>query len=107
MIKDKIKLIKCPKCGYEYHPAEIFFPDDILGKPNQIIRNENNEIEFITGDNPELTNQFVCYNCETMLEIEAKVSYKCNVNSMYDFTEDYSSPILENNNLELEETNLF
>ena len=31
-------VIKCPHCGYEYVPAEIFMLGDFLGKPTDLIR---------------------------------------------------------------------
>lgn len=35
MIKQdkKLELIICPKCGREYLPAEIYYPNEFLGKP--------------------------------------------------------------------------
>ena len=43
-------IIKCPKCGYEYLASEIFYPEDLLGTCNNIIRDENGKI--LSWNNP-------------------------------------------------------
>ena len=42
MIKKNV--IKCPHCGCEYLPAEVFYPKYLLGKPFNIIRDEEGTI---------------------------------------------------------------
>ena len=51
---NKNLVIKCPKCGYEYLPAEIFFPDVLLGEPSNIIRDEEGKVEFFEGNSMNL-----------------------------------------------------
>ena len=78
MTKDFV-IIKCPKCGYEYTAAEVFFPKDLLGYPNNIIRDDNGKILLVEGKQPALTETYICDNCETTFKaqlcIEAKTSY--------------------------------
>ena len=64
MTKDFI-VIKCPKCGYEYVAAEIFFPKDLLGKPNNIIRDDKGHIILVEGEQPCLTEEYECEHCKT------------------------------------------
>ena len=68
------KVIKCPKCGHEYLPAEVFYRDDLLGRPENIIRTENGTIELFTGENPNYEESFICDNCGTKVE---KLGYTC------------------------------
>ena len=33
MINEKLEKIICPKCGREYLPAEIYYPNFFFGRP--------------------------------------------------------------------------
>ncbi len=91
---NKNLVIKCPKCGYEYLPAEIFFPDTLLGEPSNIIRDEEGKVEFFEGNSMNLKEEFVCYNCDCTFIVEAKVSFNTKINSkVIDFNEDYITTI--------------
>ena len=39
-----MKVIKCPYCGAEFLPSEIYLRDYFLGKANTVIRNDKNNI---------------------------------------------------------------
>ena len=41
------KVIKCPHCGREYLPVEIFYPASFFGKPTTVYRDEQGKIENI------------------------------------------------------------
>lgn len=69
MTKDFI-ILKCPKCGYEYLASEIFYPDDILGKPNNIIRDDKGHIILVEGEQPHSSELFECYNCGTTFKAD-------------------------------------
>ena len=60
MSKKDTPIIKCPICGYEYLPAEIFFADEFLGDPGEIIRPMGKEIDCYLGDGMKLAEDFVC-----------------------------------------------
>ena len=45
----QLRVIKCPTCGYEYLPAEIYMPNDFLGKPNNLMRDEHGKIIGFNG----------------------------------------------------------
>lgn len=78
MVQDYIK-IKCPKCGYEYVAAEIFYPQELLGKPNNIIRDDSGNVILIEGECPHFTESYECDNCgttfNTTLYIKAESKY--------------------------------
>ena len=83
MTKD-FTIIKCPKCGREYVAAEIFMPSDLLGKPNNIIRDDDGKIILCEGEQPELKEEYTCDNCGTTFEAFLHIeSY-----SRYNKTED-------------------
>ena len=47
----KKNTIRCPHCGCEYLPAEIYLPNDFLGYPTNIIKDEKGEILGLLGPN--------------------------------------------------------
>lgn len=95
-------VIKCPKCGYEYLPAEIFLPDVLLGKPNDILRDEKGRIEYFGGESISLQEEFTCENCDVHFKVNADISFKCEYDSKIDFDEDYETTIYKNR-IKLEE----
>lgn len=75
MKKDEITKIVCPHCGCEYLPSEIFIPDTLLGKPKQIVKNVNGEIQYYDGIMPDNNESYVCDNCGKKFNVVAHVSY--------------------------------
>lgn len=85
MEKEKVIVVKCPHCGYEYLPCEIFFPDEFLGQATNIIRDESGKILFWDGDSMNLKEEFVCDNCGTPFSIEGQITFKTKENKdMFD-----------------------
>jgi DNA-directed RNA polymerase subunit RPC12/RpoP len=105
MNKDLI-LITCPVCGQQYLPSEIFFPDDLLGKPTEIVKDDSGRVEFFLGDEPNLTEDYVCDNCGSRLKINANISYKVDL-VPNEFEEEYVTTFKRPKKLKLEESSLF
>lgn len=106
MLERELKYIICPVCGQEYLPAEIFFPDDLIGKPTEIVKNTSGKIDFYLGDDPNFDEYYICDNCGTKLKIHANVSYK--IDTAEDtFNEEYVSKFERPKKLILEESSLF
>lgn len=40
-------IIKCPHCGAEFVPSEIFMPGELIGKANKVIKDPNNRILYV------------------------------------------------------------
>ena len=105
-MKNKVKIIKCPKCGYEYLPAEIFYPDTLLGHPKDIIRTLDGKIDFYNDTAGEFEEEYICDNCDTTFTVTASINFDTAINVNHDFSSDYSSTIYKDRII-LEETNLF
>jgi predicted nucleic-acid-binding Zn-ribbon protein len=90
-MEDKIK-IKCPHCGCEYLPAEIYYPDSFLGKPTDIIRNKNGKIDFYSGSSCDLSEEFTCLNCGTTFSIQGNIVFTVKElgNNDEEMSEDYT-----------------
>lgn len=91
----KNKIIRCPHCGYEYVPSEIFYPDTILGKAKDIIRDESGHIEFYLGDKPMYVEEYICDNCEKSFIVQADINFITSTDSI-DFDSDFKTSIYEN-----------
>lgn len=94
MIEDKeVQTLKCPKCGYEYLPGEIFIPNNFVGKPTDISRTFDGKIKYFDGLDMDPDETYVCDHCGTPLKIHAEVSFKVTVDSKRDFSSDYTSSL--------------
>lgn len=85
-------VIRCPKCGAEYLPAEIFV-DDLLGNPTNITKDENGKIEFYTGEPMSFVEEYECDICGCKFIIKGNVSFETEVKE--DLADDYESVIYE------------
>lgn len=70
-----MKKIKCPECGAEYLPAEIFYPDEFLGTPKNIEKDIIGNIMYFGGRDMNLTETYRCDYCKRKLTVEANVSF--------------------------------
>lgn len=105
-MKDLV-VVKCPVCGQEYLPSEIFLPNDFFGKQKDITRNASGEIEFYLGDDSNYDEEFICESCLSKLKIHANLSFNVTVDNGENFDEDYTTPISKPKKLKLDETELF
>lgn len=81
----------------EYHLSEIFIPEELLGRPRNIIRDPLGKIlyvEYEEDSEPQLKEQFTCDQCERDFTIELTISAKAKpVEEEKDFSEEYVSLI--------------
>ena len=69
--------IKCPHCGAEYLPVEIFIPDEFFGRPQEVVRrSDNHKIETFYGKLPDLKERYVCDYCRTPFEVQANLDFQ-------------------------------
>jgi len=88
---DKI-VIKCPHCGREYLPCEIYYPDDLLGSAKNIIR-DGKTIIYFDGNNMNLKESYICDECGKSFDVEAKITFETTKDEKYDFDDDYSTSL--------------
>ena len=69
------KIIKCPNCGYEYLPGEIFDPKHFLGQPKNIVRNKIGEVLGFEGIDHCPTEEFTCIMCDYQFNVTAKINF--------------------------------
>ena len=86
-----LKIIKCPHCGKEYLPVEIFYPNSFFGKPTEIYRNEEGEIENIQGTDMDLCETYICDDCRTLFKVDADITFT--VTDINNFDEEYTSKL--------------
>ncbi len=72
----KENIIKCPYCDAEYFPAELFYQDDLLGRPIDIEKSHFGEILYSSGKSPDLTTTYICDYCGKPMKIKALITYE-------------------------------
>lgn len=97
----KFYVIKCPKCGYEYLPEEIYVK--VLGTSKNVVRDENGKIMFFEGESLNLHEEYICDNCGCTFDVDVKPTFETKVNVKHDFSEDFTTPIYEEERIELKE----
>jgi hypothetical protein len=95
-ISHKTSVIRCPHCGGEYLPGEIYMPGALIGQPDEVIKDSLGKIlyEDYTTENrePNMTEHFICDYCDKPFIIEATTTYKTREEAPErDFTTNYVS----------------
>lgn len=72
-------IIKCPSCGAQYYPAELFYRDDLLGYPKEIEKTTLGEIIYSEGSLPEYTTTYICDKCNTKFKVTADINYSTSI----------------------------
>ena len=79
-IAHKSPLIKCPTCGAEYLPGEIYMPGSLIGQPDEIVRDSLGKIiyeDYYTKERePDNVEHYTCEYCDKPFVIEAVITYK-------------------------------
>ena len=78
-IAHKTPVIRCPHCGAEYLPGEIYIPGSITGQPDEVIRDSLGKIiyeDYSELKEPCLVEHFTCENCDRPFVVEATVTYR-------------------------------
>ena len=87
--------IKCPHCGYEYIPAEIFMPGDLLGESDSLVRDALGKIiylEYKESYEPAQPEKYFCDNCDKPFIVEPVLTFKVRKEAEeLDFTETFVS----------------
>lgn len=78
-MKQTESIIKCPCCGREYLPGEIFLPNYLVGQPTEVLRGLDGEILSHSGQEMDLEETYVCDGCKTKFKVKAEVSFTAEV----------------------------
>lgn len=100
----ELVVVKCPICGQEYLPSEIFMPESVFGKQYDITKDESGCIKFYLGDDPDYEEIYVCDSCGSKLKINMKMTFDV---EQIDNEEDYETKINKPKKLNLKEEDLF
>lgn len=76
MKEKKVVKIVCPVCGAEYLPAEIYLPNEFLGKPKNIIKTKQGKIEHFEYSTMNNKEKYECDYCRHTFEITADVKFR-------------------------------
>lgn len=87
-------IIKCPKCGREYLLAEIYYPEDLTGKPQNIIKDENGKIISYSGIPSTKNQEFICDSCNSKFSINCNIEVSTTLQKD-DFEEEYIVKIIK------------
>lgn len=68
-------IINCPHCNFQYLAGEIFNPKHFLGQPKEIVRNSIGEILGYEGIIQDLTETYICENCDKEFKVTARMSF--------------------------------
>lgn len=70
-------IIKCPHCGAEYLPEEIFCPESVFNKSLQITKDEDGKILYVDGEfSYDLNEEFCCEYCNHSFSIVGKTIFE-------------------------------
>jgi hypothetical protein len=79
-ITHKSPVIRCPHCGAEYLPGEIYMPGALIGKPDDIVKDSLGRIlyeDYSTPDKePDMVEHFTCEYCDKPFIVEASTTYR-------------------------------
>lgn len=79
-IAHKTAVIKCPHCGAEYLPGEVYLPGSLIGQPDEIVKDSFGRIlyeDYSTETRePDMVEHYTCDYCDKSFEITATVTYK-------------------------------
>jgi predicted nucleic-acid-binding Zn-ribbon protein len=95
-ILHKTPVIKCPHCGAEYLPGEIYMPGALIGKPVDIVKDSFGKILYEDYESeltaPDMIEHFTCEFCEKPFVVEATIAYKAKMEAPErDFSTQYVS----------------
>lgn len=68
--------IKCPYCGCEYLPCEIYYPNEFLGRSENVYKDENGEILGFSGTDMNTVETFYCDKCKKEFTVDASITFK-------------------------------
>lgn len=87
--------IRCPHCGREFLPGEIYLPKEFLGQPTDIIRGFNGDILAYEGNDMNTKETYICEECNTKFSVDAVVTFRVEAVEEENFDDDFVVSISE------------
>lgn len=82
--------IRCPECGWEYLPGEIYFPTDFVGKPTNVIKDEEGNVLGFDGEDMNTLETYTCDHCGKTFNVDASVTFRTTlVKDIFDDEDDF------------------
>lgn len=100
---NKRNIIKCPHCGAEYLPSEIYIPSDFLPKFDDLIKDEDGKVVAVYDKPMNLHEEYTCDQCGHRFAIDAAVEFTTSPCELHDYNFEYQTPLYPNNRTELAE----
>ena len=71
-------------------PGEIYFPDDFLGQPMDIVKDENGAVVGFDGADMQTTETYICDHCGKKFKVDAIVTFKTELSKdVFDADDDF------------------
>ena len=91
----KWPIVTCPHCGYQYPVAEVLYPENILGRPDSVVRDALGKIIYqdnLEDEEPMQNEKYFCDNCDKPFLVEPVITFKVKKEiEELDFTEKFVS----------------
>ena len=89
----RTSIIRCPNCGAEYLPGEIYLPGSLIGQPEDLVKDSFGKLLYEDyKSEPAFEEHFTCEYCNKPFIIEATVTFKTkNELPERDFSSEYVS----------------
>jgi hypothetical protein len=79
-INHKSPVIRCPHCGAEYLPGEVYMPGSLIGQPDEVVRDTLGKViyedYYKESSEPNMIEHFTCEYCNKPFIAEAVITYK-------------------------------
>ena len=90
----KFELVDCPRCGWQYLPAELYVPKALVGKPYRVERTETGKIMEYEGTSVDQYETYTCDNCNTEFRVHCKMTFITEETRLANFDDEYIAPLI-------------
>lgn len=97
------QIIKCPHCGAEYLPSEIYIPSDFLPKFDDLVKDENGKIVAVYEHPMNLNEEYTCDYCGHRFAVKAQVEFTAAYCPLHDYKFEHTTPLYSGDRVELSE----
>lgn len=102
-MREEKLIIKCPYCGAEYIPSELYYPEDFLPNVKDMVKDENENIIAYTGNIMNLVEEYTCDKCGHTFKVIAEIKFKTEKCPQHDFDFEHEVKVYDRERTELSE----